>query len=43
MTPVSIAEANDLERGEALTPGEKLIIPAARPSRRPSAVWCAIA
>ena len=31
VTPVSIAEANDLERGEVLTPGEKLIIPAARP------------
>ncbi len=30
VTPVSIAEANDLERGAALTPGEKLIIPAAR-------------
>jgi peptidoglycan lytic transglycosylase D len=31
VTPLSIAEANDLEHGEALTPGEKLIIPAARP------------
>jgi len=31
VTPVSIAEANDLERGAALTPGEKLIIPATRP------------
>jgi membrane-bound lytic murein transglycosylase D len=31
VTPLSIAEANDLERGEGLTPGEKLIIPAARP------------
>ena len=31
VTPVSIAEANDLERSEGLTPGEKLIIPAARP------------
>jgi membrane-bound lytic murein transglycosylase D len=31
VTPVSIAQANDLERSEGLTPGEKLIIPAARP------------
>jgi membrane-bound lytic murein transglycosylase D len=31
VTPLSIAEANDLEHGEGLTPGEKLIIPAARP------------
>jgi membrane-bound lytic murein transglycosylase D len=31
VTPVSIAEANDLERGEGLTAGEKLIIPATRP------------
>ena len=31
VTPVSIAEANDLERNAGLTPGEKLIIPAARP------------
>ena len=32
VTPVSIAEANDLERNAGLTPGEKLIIPAARPA-----------
>ena len=31
VTPVSIAEANDLERGASLEPGEKLIIPATRP------------
>jgi peptidoglycan lytic transglycosylase D len=31
VTPVSIAEANNLERGSGLEPGEKLIIPAARP------------
>jgi membrane-bound lytic murein transglycosylase D len=31
VTPLSIAEANDLEHGEGLNPGEKLIIPAARP------------
>ncbi len=31
VTAVSIAEANDLDRNEGLTPGEKLIIPAARP------------
>ena len=31
VTPASIADANELERGEALKPGEKLIIPAARP------------
>jgi membrane-bound lytic murein transglycosylase D len=31
VTAVSIAEANDLERNTGLTPGEKLIIPAARP------------
>jgi membrane-bound lytic murein transglycosylase D len=31
VTPVSIAEANDLERNSGLTPGEKLIIPAAKP------------
>jgi membrane-bound lytic murein transglycosylase D len=30
VTAVSIAEANDLERGAQLEPGEKLIIPAAR-------------
>jgi membrane-bound lytic murein transglycosylase D len=32
VTAVSIAEANDLERDEGLKPGEKLIIPAARPA-----------
>ncbi len=32
VTAVSIAEANELERNEGLTPGEKLIIPAARPA-----------
>ena len=31
VTAVSISEANDLDRNEGLTPGEKLIIPAARP------------
>jgi len=31
VTPVSIAEANSLERGASLEPGEKLIIPATRP------------
>jgi membrane-bound lytic murein transglycosylase D len=31
VTPASIAEANELERGEALQPDEKLIIPATRP------------
>jgi len=31
VTPVSIAEANNLERGASLEPGEKLIIPAIRP------------
>jgi membrane-bound lytic murein transglycosylase D len=31
VTPSAIADANDLERGEGLTAGEKLIIPAARP------------
>jgi membrane-bound lytic murein transglycosylase D len=31
VTPASIAEANDLERGQGLQPGEKLIIPATRP------------
>jgi membrane-bound lytic murein transglycosylase D len=31
VTAVSIADANGLERTEGLTPGEKLIIPAARP------------
>ena len=31
VTPVSIAEANDLEKNAGLTPGEKLIIPAAKP------------
>jgi membrane-bound lytic murein transglycosylase D len=31
VTPVSIAEANDLARGAELETGEKLIIPAARP------------
>jgi membrane-bound lytic murein transglycosylase D len=31
VTAVSIADANDLSRNEGLTPGEKLIIPAARP------------
>lgn len=30
VTPVAIAEANNLERGEALSTGEKLIIPAAQ-------------
>ena len=31
VTPVAIADANELDRAEALTPGEKLIIPATRP------------
>ncbi len=31
VTAVSIAEANDIERNQALVPGQKLIIPAARP------------
>ena len=31
VTPVAIAQANDLERSEKLEPGEKLIIPAIRP------------
>ena len=31
VTPTAIAEANDLEKGAELTPGEKLIIPATRP------------
>jgi membrane-bound lytic murein transglycosylase D len=31
VTAASIADANELERSEALKPGEKLIIPAARP------------
>jgi membrane-bound lytic murein transglycosylase D len=31
VTPVAIADANGLDRAEALTPGEKLIIPATRP------------
>jgi membrane-bound lytic murein transglycosylase D len=31
VTPVSIAEANDLERNAHLEPGEKLIIPATKP------------
>ncbi len=31
VTPAAIAAANDLESGAALEPGEKLIIPAARP------------
>jgi membrane-bound lytic murein transglycosylase D len=31
VTPVAIAEANSLERGAALEPGEKLIIPATQP------------
>ena len=31
VTPVAIAAANNLERGEALSPGEKLIIPAVQP------------
>jgi membrane-bound lytic murein transglycosylase D len=31
VTPAAIAEANNLERSAALEPGEKLIIPAARP------------
>jgi len=31
VTPAAIADANDLDRGESLTPGEKLIIPATRP------------
>jgi membrane-bound lytic murein transglycosylase D len=31
VTPAAIADANDLDRAEALTPGEKLIIPATRP------------
>jgi len=32
VTAASIAAANDLERNEGLTPGDKLIIPAARPA-----------
>ena len=31
VTPTAIAEANDLEKGTELTPGEKLIIPATQP------------
>jgi membrane-bound lytic murein transglycosylase D len=31
VTPVAIASANNLDRGEALSPGEKLIIPAVQP------------
>jgi membrane-bound lytic murein transglycosylase D len=31
VTPAAIADANELDRAEALTPGEKLIIPATRP------------
>jgi membrane-bound lytic murein transglycosylase D len=31
VTPAAIADANGLDRGESLTPGEKLIIPATRP------------
>ena len=31
VTPAAIADANGLDRAEALTPGEKLIIPATRP------------
>jgi len=31
VTAASIADANDLEHNEALAPGDKLIIPAARP------------
>jgi len=31
VTPAAIADANGLDRSEALTPGEKLIIPATRP------------
>jgi LysM repeat protein len=31
VTAASIADANELDHGEALKPGEKLIIPAARP------------
>ena len=31
VTPAAIAEANNLERGAALDPGEKLIIPATQP------------
>jgi peptidoglycan lytic transglycosylase D len=31
VTPAAIAEANNLERGEGLEPGEKLIIPATQP------------
>jgi len=31
VTPAAIAEANNLESGEGLDPGEKLIIPATRP------------
>jgi membrane-bound lytic murein transglycosylase D len=31
VTPAAIADANALDRAEALTPGEKLIIPATRP------------
>jgi peptidoglycan lytic transglycosylase D len=32
VTPVAIAQANNLEKGTALEPGEKLIIPAAQPT-----------
>jgi len=32
VTPAAIADANALDRAEALTPGEKLIIPANPPS-----------
>jgi len=32
VTPAAIAEANELERGAPLEPGEKLIIPATRPA-----------
>ena len=32
VTPAAIAEANNLERGETLDPGEKLIIPATKPA-----------
>jgi len=31
VTPAAVADANGLDRSEALTPGEKLIIPATRP------------
>ncbi len=42
VTPAAIADANGLERGAALNPGEKLVIPAAQTGgKRPRAGWCA--